>query len=183
MIKQAHPAHVVISFMPGGAEQHQTRTMNDKSHPLIMDQRHNRIPQKVSAKETRRGVSATARTRGLTRRVRVSYPLVTAKSVPTRGSHPNARSAVRVGRWRQRAANGRMSNACASDVTRDCLLVVQQPRHAPLPISIHASNKNERRTTRRGRAIQVHPNPSFRGGTARIRARRGGVWPRIRPWR
>jgi len=38
--------------------------MNDKSQPFIMNQTHNRIPQKVSAKETRAGVRAMARTEG-----------------------------------------------------------------------------------------------------------------------
>lgn len=40
-----------------------------------------------------------------------------------------------------------------------------------------------KRTTRRDRAILMHPNPSSRGGSARIQARRGGVWLRIRLWR
>ena len=52
---------------------------------------------------------------------RPTHPLVTAKSVPTRGSHPNARSAASAGICKQRAVSGRISNAWASDATRDCL--------------------------------------------------------------
>lgn len=70
MIKQAHPAYDTIRFI-SGAERRQARTMNNKSDPLIMNQTHNRIPQKVSAKKTHRGVSAMARTGGLTHRARL----------------------------------------------------------------------------------------------------------------
>jgi hypothetical protein len=50
-----------------------------------------------------------------------THPLVTAKSVPTRGSHPNARSAASAGICKQLAVSGRISKAWASEVTRDCL--------------------------------------------------------------
>jgi hypothetical protein len=41
--------------------------------------------------------------------------------MPTRGSHPNARSAASAGICRQRAASGSISSAWTSDATRDCL--------------------------------------------------------------
>jgi hypothetical protein len=51
--------------------------------------------------------------------------------VPTRGSHPNARSAVSVEIWRQLAASGRMSNACTRDATRDCLVYSKKKKSVP----------------------------------------------------
>lgn len=97
--------------------------MNDKTDIFIMNQRDYRIPQKVSGKKRVGDVRAMGmKTKlTLTREMYGSYPLVTAKSVPTRGSHPNARSVARAGRWRQRAAIGRMSNAWTSDATCVCL--------------------------------------------------------------
>ena len=61
--------------------------------------------------------------RALQSRLQCTHPLVTAKSVPTRGSHPNARSAASAGICRHRAASGRINNAWTSDATRDCLKV------------------------------------------------------------
>lgn len=91
--------------------------MDKKSHALVVNQTHDGIPQKISTQARRDKESGHI----WKAYANAPYPLVTAKSVPRRGSHPNARSTSSAGRWRQRAASGRMTNAWTSDDTCDCL--------------------------------------------------------------
>jgi hypothetical protein len=64
-----HNAYVSISLYRRRSSATSTRTMNDKTYPFIMNQRHYRIPQKVSSKKRVGGIRTMGMKRKLTRNV------------------------------------------------------------------------------------------------------------------
>ena len=84
--------------------------MHDKPDALKVDQRIQGVPYKIPASRS----GALCSRGGLEW---VTHPLAVADTVPTRSSHPNARSWSSAGLLRHRAAKGTTIMACTNDTT------------------------------------------------------------------
>lgn len=174
--------------------------MNDKTYPFIMNQTHYRIPQKVSAKRRAGGVRAMGMKRKLTRNVRF-LPARDGKEradawVPPERAIRHEGREMEIARG-HREDEQRVDERCHARLPINCRVIVVSAHSRTPPsactqkrttqlkeiTSLTTTMMARKRTTRRDRAILMHPNPSSRGGSARIQARRGGVWLRIRLWR